>query len=198
VLSSGINSITLPVDDGEFSDQNTVIVTVEDTRPPMIICLPDIMVEQVDSAGTLVDPNLPKVFDICDPNPTLTSDPNLPHVFPLGNNKIIWTATDASGNSTTCVQNVIVMDTTPPSINSVTATPEFLKSVMCLPMYEEVTVMVNANDICDSDPDYKIIKVTSNQVGNRVLFLPQWEITCNDTVLLKAARNLFEDRIYHR
>jgi hypothetical protein len=36
--------------------------------------------------------------------------------YPPGTNNVIWTVTDGSGNTATCVQRVIVRDTAPPAI----------------------------------------------------------------------------------
>ena len=41
-----------------------------------------------------------------------------PEVFPLGLTSITWTATDAAGNEYSAVQQVIVVDTTEPTITS--------------------------------------------------------------------------------
>jgi hypothetical protein len=41
---------------------------------------------------------------------------NGPASYPLGTNSVTWTVTDGSGNTATCTQQVIVRDTTPPTI----------------------------------------------------------------------------------
>jgi hypothetical protein len=41
---------------------------------------------------------------------------NAPAQFPIGTNSVVWTATDVSGNSSSCAQTVIVVDNQPPTI----------------------------------------------------------------------------------
>jgi len=44
---------------------------------------------------------------------------NAPTLFPLGSSTIIWTAIDNSGNSASVIQQISIVDTTPPIIHSV-------------------------------------------------------------------------------
>jgi len=44
---------------------------------------------------------------------------NAPTLFPLGSSTIIWTAIDNSGNSASAIQQISIIDTTPPIIHSV-------------------------------------------------------------------------------
>ncbi|MBI3416214.1 MAG: HYR domain-containing protein [Verrucomicrobia bacterium] len=53
---------------------------------------------------------------------------NAPTQFPVGTNLVTWTATDVNGNTATCAQLVVVVDTQPPAITcppniTVAATP---------------------------------------------------------------------------
>jgi hypothetical protein len=192
----GTHKVYLTVDNGQGFDYADVNITVQDTIPPVIYCLNDITVEQTSAAGTpvtLIDPN---VFDICDAAPTITNDANTA-IFPLGETTVTWTATDASGNSSVCTQKVTVVDTTPPTINSVTATPDTLFPTMC-GMLNEVVVTVDADDICDVAPTSKIISVASSQAGSRWFTEPDWFITGADTLLLRAKKNMFsmDNRVY--
>src|SRR6185295_12390397 len=41
---------------------------------------------------------------------------NAPSAYPLGTNAVTWTVTDVSGNTSTCVQRVIVRDAINPTI----------------------------------------------------------------------------------
>jgi len=164
------------------------------------------VVEQESHAGTLVDPTAPNVYDVCDPNVTVTgvADPNhqLPYTFPLGGpHTITWTAVDASSNTSTCTQSVTVVDTIPPTINSVTATPSTL-APSYIGGYREVTITVDADDICDSAPTSKskITSVTSNQESSwcNIFGDPEWFFTGANTVFLRAKNDLFSvgNRIY--
>ncbi|MBK9449666.1 MAG: HYR domain-containing protein [Bacteroidetes bacterium] len=48
------------------------------------------------------------------PNAAVTG--NAPGIFPIGNTSVVWTATDAMGNSSTCAQTVTVVDNEAPVV----------------------------------------------------------------------------------
>ena len=84
-------------------------VEVEDTTSPDLTPPADV----IASCGDPVDIGTATATDICDPNPSVTND--APPSFPFGTTIVTWTATDATGNSVTATQNVMVEDDiTPP------------------------------------------------------------------------------------
>jgi len=88
--------------------------TKVDTTPPKIF-QPAKIIAEATSKLTLLQLQAPKVTDNSDPNPTVTN--NAPaDGFPLGTTIVTWTATDASGNTSTADQQVTIKDTTAPSI----------------------------------------------------------------------------------
>ena len=196
----GTHEVHLMIDDCNGQAMDSVLVTVRRADPNAqltITCPNNVMAEQDSYAGASVTLTLP---DVSDPNVTPTGivDPNhpltFPYVFPLGLSTVTWTATNASG-SVSCTQNVFVVDTTPPTINSVTATPDCLFPMHCL---NEVIILVDANDICDPAPTSKIIGVSSNQGSYHHCLEPDWFITDPLTVLLRAKKDLvsLDNRIY--
>ena len=118
-------------------------------------------------------------------------------VLPLGTNKVEVVATDSGQNTAFCSTTVIVVDTNPPVIVSVSATPD----VLWPPNHEliKVTVKAKVTDPCDATT-WKIISVTSNEAvdmkgsGHAA---PDWVITGDHTVELRAERSGTGDgRIY--
>jgi len=107
--------ITLVVNDGMVdSEPNDVLITVVDTTPPVIVCPVDATLEcpvdtSVEANGSAT------ATDNCDDSPEIVySD-----MYYGTCTKVIertWTATDTSGNSSSCVQVITVADTTPPVI----------------------------------------------------------------------------------
>ncbi|HEY8110432.1 MAG TPA: HYR domain-containing protein, partial [Candidatus Nitrosotenuis sp.] len=94
---------------------STQKITIIDTSAPVIAQPNDVTVEAV-SAFTpviLVFPNATDVQPVAFIN-------DAPESFPIGQTKITWSAIDSSGNNSTAIQNISVVDTTAP----VLAVPE--------------------------------------------------------------------------
>ena len=89
----------------------TGVTALHDTSAPGIVCPGNAVVEcpAIASSGGIATAS-----DACDPSPVVVS--NASAVLPLGVTIVTWTATDASGNSSSCQQSVLVRDTTPPTI----------------------------------------------------------------------------------
>ena len=82
--------------------------------------------------------------DVCDP--TLTIGNNAPPFFNLGTTSVQFSTVDDSFNQATCSASVNVVDTTPPTIASVAATPNTLWP----PNHKmvAVNVAVSVSDVC--------------------------------------------------
>lgn len=110
-------------------------------------------------------------------------------VLPLGATTVALTVYDGEFSDTDTV-DIAVVDTTEPTINSVVANPD----VLWPPNHKmvEVTLTVDAYDICDPAPTCQIVDVTSNEPvngpgdGNTD---PDWEVTSELTVDLRAERS---------
>src|SRR5947208_15295062 len=89
-------------------------VIVLDTSAPMITCPADLTVSaNAGCAATNVTLGSPVTSDNCS---VASVDRNAPASYPLGTNLVTWTVTDSSGNASSCIQRVIVLDTTTPTI----------------------------------------------------------------------------------
>jgi hypothetical protein len=176
------------VDDCGNSASCSATVRVIDTTPPIITCPADVTLEcPADTAPSVTGEAT--ATDTCGDVTITYSDVSVPGP---GNTETItrtWTATDECGNSSSCVQTIAVVDTTPPTIHSVSASP----NILWPPNHKmvEVTVTVDAVDICDPAPVCNIVNVTSNEPingqgdGNTE---PDWELTGDLTVNLRAER----------
>ena len=193
----GVTSVTLTATDSDslFSTCSAP-VTVKDNQPPIISNVPaPITVEQAALAGTPVTVPLPTATDNCT---VVTVASNAPAVFPLGTTTVTFTAKDGSGNTATATTTVTVVDTTPPTINSVAATPGTLWPVnhKMVP----VAVTVDVTDICDAEPTCRIVSVTSNEPVNGLgdgNTAPDWAIVGDLAVTLRAERaGTLTDRVY--
>lgn len=94
---------------GNFATATQTIV-IADTTPPAIACPATVIVStNVDlSSVAIVNLGTPLASDNC--LGTIMLANNAPAQFPVGTTEVIWTATDACGNSATCTQKVVIVD----------------------------------------------------------------------------------------
>src|SRR4030095_10373493 len=100
----------------------TTTFTVSDTTAPTITCPVNLTVANDPGSCTAnVNPGTAIAGDSCDGNPTVTGarsdNQPLNAPYPKGTTTITWTATDASGNHSSCTQTITVNDTENPTIS---------------------------------------------------------------------------------
>lgn len=187
----GATPVTLTVTDDEGVAMScSATVTVTDETPPDLVPVSDVSAECSTEGGSIVDYTEPAATDNCDPAPTVSCSPPSGSFFPLGETLVTCTATDASGNvSSPTSFNVNVVDTTPPVIEELAASPH----VLWPPNHKmvPVTVSASATDVCDPTPVCQIVSIDSNEPvngrgdGNTA---PDWEITGPLTANLRSER----------
>jgi len=121
--------------------------------------------------------------------PAVTTNISFIASLPLGTNVVQITAANQAGNSASCSTMVDVLDTTPPVVTAVTATP----NVLWPPDHNMVAVNVEANVTDTGGPTaWKIISVTSNEAltgRHSSHTAADWQITGEHTVKLRADRS---------
>jgi hypothetical protein len=91
-------------------------LTVYDTNAPIVTCPAPITNWAPTIAGIPVSFSASAV-DVCDPAPSVACVPASGSIFPAGVNPVLCTAWDASGNTNTCMFDVVILaDTNPPAI----------------------------------------------------------------------------------
>ena len=88
--------------------------SITDTLAPSLTVPDDILNECTSPDGTPADLGDPVASDVCDETLNVTNDGLA--LYPLGETSVEWTATDDSGNATSDIQIVTIVDTTPPSL----------------------------------------------------------------------------------
>jgi hypothetical protein len=164
-FSEGPTAVELTVTDVDgASDTCTATVTVDDVTRPTIAAAPDIEVECTSPGGEVVTYSTPIASDNCDPAPEVICTPPSGSTFPSGDTTVTCRATDASGHFADTSFTVSVVDETPPTITSVTASP----NVLWPPNHKmvPVSVGVSVSDLCDSAPVCRIVSVRSNEEVN--------------------------------
>ncbi len=102
---------------GNSSSCNTT-VTVRDTLAPAITC-PASVVLECPADTSVGATGMATATDACNAPAIASSDVSVPGCGHTETITRTWTATDASGNSSSCVQIIEVVDTTPPAITCV-------------------------------------------------------------------------------
>lgn len=132
------------------STGSTTAEVTADILPPTITCPGDQTIE-CDESTDPSNTGMATATDLCDLSPTVTPlDVVAQGACP--EEKTItrtWTATDASGNSSSCVQTVEVVDTTSPVIK-----PNAPATIT--PPDAPISFTAKATDNCDGDPSVSI------------------------------------------
>lgn len=169
----------------------TFTVTVV-TGPPTLTLPADITAEATSPAGAVVTYEA-----TADENAPVVCNPASGSTFPLGTTTVNCSATNILNQTTTGSFHVTVVDTTPPTITSLTASPSNLwpdnhKLV-------NVTLTGTTTDLVDTNPTLQILSVTSNQPivqNSNPGQSPDVVITGAMTLQLRAERTGGADRTY--
>jgi hypothetical protein len=172
------------------------LVIVRDSTPPALSLPANITKEATGPSGAVVTYSA-TATDIVDGSRPVTCDHASGSTFPLGTTTVQCTATDTHNNTAHGSFTVLVRDTTPPQIVTITANPNSIWP----PNHKmvDVTISVIASDLVDPHPVSHIIAVSSNQSingngdGNTS---PDWVITGPLTLQVRSERAGGSDRVY--
>ncbi len=135
------------IDDCGNSSSCAQIIFVQDTMAPAITCPVDLTIECSDSSDPIATGSA-TATDNCDTSVVITyADVTIEGACPQSLTIMrTWNAADGCGNSSTCVQNIFVQDTTPPAITC----PVDL-TIECSDSSDPIaTGSVTATDNCDT------------------------------------------------
>jgi hypothetical protein len=140
------------------------IITVIDTTPPAITCPPNVTLEC--PADTSVEANgSASAVDTCSSVAITHSDLWQPGCGNTGILTRTWTATDDCGNSSSSLQTLTVVDTTPPdfelSVSPTMLWPPDHKMVLITPSW-------TVSDDCDASPDVSLVSIVANEGDNTI------------------------------
>jgi len=173
-----------------------LVIVTEDVTPPVLSLPADITAEATGPNGAVVTYTATANDNLDGPVP-VTCVPPSGSTFPLGTTTVQCSATDAHGNIATGSFTITVRDTTPPTVVSITASPNNFWP----PDHKmnNVTVTVIATDLVDPAPISHIVSVSSNQADDSNgdgATSPDWIITGMLTLQLRAERDSGGDRVY--
>jgi hypothetical protein len=174
-----------------------VITFVPDSKKPVITTpLPDLTLEATAPQGAVATFTA-SATDDKDGTVPVVFTPSSGGFFAVGTTLVVATATDFAGNEATVSFKVTVVDTTPPAIRSVVASP----NVLGPPNHQMVPVTLTA-DAQDAVGvvSTRIVSVSSSQPANGNgdgTTAVDWVVTGDLTVDLRAERaGMAGDRTY--
>ncbi len=133
--------------------------------PTITNCPEDIFISNYEPLSIANWPG-PDVADNCDEFPSLTSNYTSGSQFPIGTTTVIYTATDAFGNESTCSFNIVVTQISPPGLcdNNLLNNPGFESN------NTELTGWTNAgpanfNISNDAYADNNALQISGNPYG---------------------------------
>ncbi|MEA9415909.1 HYR domain-containing protein, partial [Flavobacterium sp. PL02] len=136
--TQGTYTITWSFDDGNGKVESAIQnVIIKDTEKPVITCPTAIsQVADANKCGATVSIVDPTATDNCSTTFTFagirSDSKSLTDLYPVGTTKIVWTATDASGNtSLSCEQTIIITDTEKPVISCPATINQIADSGQC-------------------------------------------------------------------
>jgi hypothetical protein len=202
VFGLGVNTVTATASNGVSPNATCQFtVTVVDNTPPIITCPQNVNAITAPGTCTAIISNATigtaTATDNCSAT-VIISHSAFPssNVFPRGTTNIKWTATDASGNTSTCQQTITVVDNELPAINNISANPYILWP----PNHQMKDVTVNYNSTDNCGVVNCRLEVTSSEPINGTGdgdTAPDWLVIDDHHVKLRAERAANGDgRIY--
>lgn len=192
----GTTTVTCTATNAAGSTSASFHITVEDNAGPVLDIPAVLEVEATSPAGATATYTA-TATDAVDGPVAIDCQPASGTFFAFGTTTVFCTATDTKGHETAGSFDVIVQDTTAPTITTATANPAGLWP----PNHKMVpiTLTVTATDAVDPTPSIHIVDVSSNQPVNGTGdgdTGPDWVITSPLTLELRAERSHGVDRVY--
>lgn len=186
VVGLGPHTITVTVTDGAGnSSQCSVLFTVVDTMPPVIVGTPGPIALSAGANCQASVPNLAgsiQATDNCTPvnQLSIVQSPSAGSQIGIGQHTITFTVSDASGNSSTANVSLTVSDTTAPTILSVPGPITLSAAAHCQASVPNLISSVQAADNCTA---VNQLVITQNPPAGTLLPLGQYVVTISATDL---------------
>jgi len=169
----GTTTITWTATDSSGNQSScTQTITVNDTEPPAITCPANIIAStEPGTCAAHVAPGTATATDNCGTatvSGTRSDGRPLTDTYPRGTTTITWTATDGSGNQSSCSQTITVNDTQAPTITFNGQTPSMWPPNHTYHTFTAANFISSVSDNCDSlsVSDVYITNATSDEAEN--------------------------------
>ena len=187
LVGLGTTTITLTANDGSSNNNGAGNSSIN--CPANIVASTDPGV-----CYATVNPGTATATDNCDNNPTIaghrSDNQALNAPYPKGTTTSTWTATDASGNSSSCTQTVTVNDTEPPVITFNGQTPSMWPPNHSYHTFTPADFISSVSDNCGgvSISDVSITSATSDEAEDDPLLGDG--NTLNDIVIASNCKSI--------
>jgi hypothetical protein len=161
----GANRVFVTVfDKSRNSASDSATIIVRDTIRPKPICPPAQNVfTTADTCGRIFVLPTPPVLNIDNCSVLFTSNAPANNFYPLGTTAVTWVATDLSGNTGTCVQQVTVRDTIRPVVRT-----------------RQIVLYLSSSGVASITPQ-QIDSASTDACGIDSLYLSQSNFSCSQT-----------------
>jgi gliding motility-associated-like protein len=143
-------NVTLTASDGVNTNSCIAQVTVLDTVSPTITC-PGNTTGNVDASCNYSIPDFTGTAATDNCSTIVTQSPVAGTIVGVGTQTITLTATDPSGNTSSCTFDIVVSDNTAPSISCPGNQTDFFDA-SCQFIVPDYTGLATVNDNCDASP----------------------------------------------
>ncbi|MGE0635061.1 MAG: choice-of-anchor L domain-containing protein [Bacteroidia bacterium] len=184
-LSPGVNTVTV-TDGNGCTDTTSVTILVNDNIPPVAVCQNiTVFLNPLGTAsvsGTDINNGSSDNCGIA----SMTVTPNSFDCNNLGDNNVVLTVTDASGNSSTCTAVVTVEYSNPPAPNCGNVT--VYVSTSGTVSVDQNDIITNLNSLCGissielSQTDFDCSNLGANTVDLTVFYSPTDSASCSATI----------------
>lgn len=189
----GTTTITWTATDSSGNQSScSQTITVNDTEPPAITCPANISTStEPGTCSAHVATGTATATDNCG-STTVTGTRSdgrpLTDTYPKGTTTITWTATDSSGNQSSCAQTVTVVDNQAPTITFNGQTPSMWPPNHNYRTFTAADFISSVSDNCDALTvnDVYITKATSDEAVNA----PGSGTTANDIVIASNCKSV--------
>ncbi|PHI18593.1 hypothetical protein CEQ90_16970, partial [Lewinellaceae bacterium SD302] len=190
---SPIEILVVATDQSGNMDTTSFLATILDTLPPVIICQDAEVILDAMGMGSITADDLDGgTTDNCDADPELMASMTDFGCDNVGDNMVTLTATDDSGNDTTCVAIVTVRDTTPPVITTTDQTITLNGQGLAQLSIDDLATATDACGVAELFADRELI-FDCEDIGDNELLITSIDVNGNEATATVNVEVLFEE-----
>jgi hypothetical protein len=169
----GVTTVSCSATNSAGTTTNTFTVTVQDTIGPVFSNVPSgVTAEATGPTGAVVAYTTPTATDAVDGDRPVSCEPASGSTFPIDTTPVTCSTSDTKNNPNTATFNVIVQDTTPPTLDL----PSGIQAIATSSSGAAVTYTATANDLVAG-----VVDVNCNPASGETFPLKTTTVLCSAT-----------------